>query len=125
MAENFIEPTPGMALFLRTCNSEMQGHGGFQWPQPGGEGLYEFLLAAQEYFHIHIFSSRSHQSGGIEAMQLWFLQHMPKDIPGVPLLHFPTEKPPAFLTLDDRGIQFTGVWPPISDLLHFKPWNKS
>ena len=112
--------------FDGVCHSYTSGwKGATVIPDPPVPGLYEFLLAAQEYFHIHIFSSRSHQSGGIEAMQLWFLQHMPKDIPGVPLLHFPTEKPPAFLTLDDRGIQFTGVWPPIPDLLHFKPWNKS
>jgi hypothetical protein len=37
MTPEFLEPTPGMALFLRTCDALMQGHGGFQWPGVGGE----------------------------------------------------------------------------------------
>ena len=33
-------------------------------------------------------------------------------------------KPPAFLTIDDRAIQFTGIFPDPKDLLDFVPWNK-
>ena len=39
-------------------------------------------------------------------------------------LTFPTEKPPAFLTLDDRALTFDGTWPDITTLQEFKPWNK-
>ena len=39
-------------------------------------------------------------------------------------IKFPTKKPPAFLTLDDRAICFTGEFPDTADLLEFKPWHK-
>ena len=39
-------------------------------------------------------------------------------------LQWPTEKPAAFITIDDRALTFTGVWPAIETLLSFKPWNK-
>lgn len=37
---------------------------------------------------------------------------------------YPTKKPPAFLQIDDRAITFTGKFPPIEQLISFKPWNK-
>ena len=46
------------------------------------------------------------------------------DLPLPNRLKFPTEKPPAFLTIDDRAWCFTGQWPEISDLQNFTPWNK-
>jgi len=39
-------------------------------------------------------------------------------------LHFPLEKPPALVSLDDRAITFMGEWPDIEVLKKFKPWNK-
>jgi hypothetical protein len=39
-------------------------------------------------------------------------------------LEWPTEKPPALVTIDDRAITFTGEWPAMAELLAFKPWNK-
>jgi len=48
------------------------------------------------------------------------------DFPDKPILclDFPREKPPAFITLDDRAAQFNGTWPDIQGLLAFRPWNK-
>lgn len=37
---------------------------------------------------------------------------------------FPTERPPATITIDDRAITFTGEWPDMETLINFKPWNK-
>ena len=39
-------------------------------------------------------------------------------------IEFPTEKPPAMVTLDDRAITFKGIWPDLDELLKFRPWNK-
>lgn len=40
---------------------------------------------------------------------------------------FYDNKPPAFLTIDDRALRFTGNWGdfPVSKLSSFKPWNYS
>jgi len=39
---------------------------------------------------------------------------------------WPTEKPPAMVTIDDRCIPFNGpgTWPSMEELKGFKPWNK-
>ena len=93
-------------------------------------GAMEFLRDAVESFDLWIFSSRSNQPGGIDAMQTWLKEHLIETF-GVEAarslaaqIKLATEKPSAFLTIDDRAIQFTGIWPRPSDLLTFKPWNK-
>lgn len=90
-------------------------------------GMWRFIEAAIQHFDICIHSSRSNQDGGIEAMRSWFLKHASsgyqQDIVKK-WLKFPTEKPPAFLSIDDRAITFTGVWPDPQELRDFRPWNK-
>jgi hypothetical protein len=100
-------------------------------PDEAVPGLFEFLEEASGYFIIQVFSSRSHQPGGIEAMQTWFdiqyklwLGDKWKGDEILPIT-FPTEKPSAFVTLDDRAITFTGQWPDLEVLRKFKPWNKA
>ena len=39
-------------------------------------------------------------------------------------IKFPTKKPAAFLTIDDRAICFNGNFQDPKELLKFKPWNK-
>lgn len=101
-------------------------------------GAVDFLMESVQRFEVHIFSSRSHQPGGIKAMreaiQQWIVDAgWPMQIAvamaqgyGVDsVLHFPTEKPPALVTIDDRAVCFTGMWPSMESLLSFKPWNKA
>ena len=76
-----------------------------------------------EEFIICIFSSRSRYPEGIDAMRVWLVEN------GLSLgelgqIDFPTEKPPAFLTIDDRAITFNGTFPKLSQIRNFKPWNK-
>ena len=81
-------------------------------------GAVDFVNNAQNYFKIVVFSSRSNQAGGIEAMKKWMENH------GFPEVSFATEKPKAFLTIDDRAIRFEGTWFDPEELLKFQPWNK-
>lgn len=74
---------------------------------------------------VQIYSSRSKDAKGVTAMKAWLLKHglhpayLSEDI-----LKFPTQKPAAFLTIDDRAICFEGRFPTSEEMLAFKPWNK-
>jgi len=123
--------------FDGVCHSYTSGWQGAEMvSDPPVKELFEFLLKAQAEFEVHIFSSRSHQAGGIEAMQTWFQKHeaewwgldLEANEDGNPILpiykdlQFPAGKPPAFLTIDDRAWRFTGQFPDIHDLRAFEPW---
>ncbi|HVC48135.1 MAG TPA: 3'-5' exonuclease [Terracidiphilus sp.] len=102
-------------------------------PDPHVPGLFEFLEQAQPYFDIQIFSSRSHQEGGVEAMSAWFIAERRawinnggKPTTDDPLeLKFPKEKPPAFLGIDDRVINFRGEWPDVEEIRGYKTWTQN
>ena len=42
----------------------------------------------------------------------------------VKTVKWPTRKPAAIYTIDDRAHQFTGEWPTLESIASFKPWNK-
>ena len=88
---------------------------------PPVEGAKEFLQDALQHFKVVIYSSRSVYADGPKAMREWM------DSYGLDPFHeieMPLHKPPAFVTIDDRAITFTGKWPSIGELVDFKPWNK-
>ncbi len=109
-------------------------------PDGAVPGAMEYLLnvIGHSGFEAAIYSSRSSQYQGIPAMQRWLekqlLQHISQiNVALEParvkaLVHeeiqWPTAKPPAKVTIDDRAIQFTGAWPAIEELEDFVPWNK-
>lgn len=94
-------------------------------------GAVQFIADAMQHFTVAVYSSRSGQPGGLDAMKqaLW---EWWGDSRGAysetrdefALIQWPTEKPAAMVTIDDRAIQFDGTWPAIADLLAFQPWNK-
>lgn len=99
-------------------------------------GFFDWLNEAWKSFHIVIYSSRSKMPEGLGKMKEWFLEQEYKwltsknpDTGVYPegTITFAHEKPPAFLTIDDRAIRFCGHWdcPELSpeELLRFKPWN--
>lgn len=107
---------------------------------PPTHGAMAFVFNALDNFQVAIFSSRSNAPGGIAAMKEWLAQwmetHLRKDhgLGGGDLreslsavldeIQWPTEKPPALVTLDDRAVTFTGNWPGLDELRAFQPWNK-
>lgn len=107
-------------------------------PDSPVDGVFDFLYNAISYFDVQIFSSRSGQKGGIDAMKDWLFNHeatwlKKRSQSGLPQMRtclalcvsFPNEKPPAMLTIDDRALTFTGNWADFDPkaLLNFKPWN--
>jgi hypothetical protein len=102
---------------------------------PPVPGALLFIFEALKHFDVQVFSSRSNQPGGIEAMRAWLYHYamaimneeMFNDDPMLDWLNqikYPLEKPAALVTLDDRAITFDGTWPSIDSLKAFKPWNK-
>lgn len=118
--------------FDGVCHSYTSGWQGVDViPDPPVDGLFPFLLEAQEHFEINIYSSRSSSVKGRWAMMDWFRNHYKEwlvDYPekeGVELvLKYPATKPPAKVALDDRVLTFEGTWPDLETLIDFKPWNK-
>lgn len=94
------------------------------------EGALEFIKDSVKHFDVAIFSSRSRTPEGIEAMKKWLKLNLAiaygssiaESISSK--ISFPTDKPPAHFTIDDRAMMFTGTFPAISEIKAFKPWNK-
>ena len=91
-------------------------------------GFHIWAIEAKKRFTLCIYSSRSKEPGGIEAMKTWIRAHYPNVKGMEDWFEFPKTKPAAFLTIDDRAICFEGNWfdPKLDpeNLLKFKPWNK-
>jgi hypothetical protein len=110
-------------------------------PDPPVEGFFEWAIEARKYFTLIIHSSRfSGEDGhdGAQAAKEWCHEHMRKWFDAHPEKHeailtdgagplgfgFSATKPPAFLTIDDRGWHFDGTWPDPAELLRFKTWQQ-
>lgn len=98
---------------------------------PITDGAISFMLTALAAgWEVHIYSSRSHQAGGIVAMRNWLrveaegCWYDSPAGPGLENVKFPDHKPSALVTIDDRAITFTGEWPSFDIIKNFKPWNK-
>lgn len=115
-------------------------------------GFFKWAVKANKHFRLYIYSSRSHHEGGILDMMMWLggqaaqegysVTDMADERDGSPLLRllnartanlilfrFSTSKPPAFITIDDRAIQFRGDWNARwlepEHLTRFKPWTQA
>lgn len=97
-------------------------------------GFFEWVERVRHDFKLVIYSSRSKTDDGVLAMSTWLHKHRNDWIIGggdrhqtQPLtFEFAHEKPAAWLTIDDRAIQFTGDWNApcftVDALREFKPW---
>lgn len=93
----------------------------FDGPVPGAVEWLRAMLG--EGFDICVYSSRSKDPRGVAAMQA-ALKVWGMDPDDVDRLDFPTEKPAAWLTIDDRCFRFEGDFPSADWLRRFRPWNK-
>jgi hypothetical protein len=97
----------------------------------------KFIWDATEHFRVAVFSSRSSQPGGVGAMQAWLEKHFcgswgthasfeadRQASKKFSEIEWPTEKPAAMITIDDRALTFDGSWPTIEVLKEFQPWNE-
>lgn len=110
--------------FDGVCTTYASGWQGIDvCPDPPVAGLGFFLSQAIVHFEVHIHGSRSSEEAGRDAMKHWFYTHVGQWL--LDQLHFPEHKPPAFLTIDDRAMQFTGTWPDVQPLLGFQPWTRN
>jgi hypothetical protein len=89
------------------------------------KGFWGWAIKAQDLFRLVVYSSRTKEPGGIEAMQGWLAKEWGRAEP-MPALEFACEKPPAFLTIDDRCVRFDGLWTARNldpeSLRGFQPW---
>ena len=100
------------------------------------DGFFEWAIKAKELFTLVVYSSRSkdlnHQTEMVNWMRdkyvAWYTKSIFNEtIPAfAAIFQFAHEKPPAFLTIDDRAITFNGDWNDAqfdpSALITFKPW---
>lgn len=78
---------------------------------------------AEPEWEVCIYSSRSRQWGGRRAMKAW-LRRWGLEESYLREIRFPTKKPAAYLTIDDRAICFEGTFPSPDEMRAFRPWNK-
>jgi hypothetical protein len=99
-------------------------------------GFFEWVERVREHFKLVIYSSRSKTEDGVVAIWQWLHEQRNKWIKAggqrdlvTPLeITISHQKPPVFLTIDDRAIRFDGDWaaPELDPeaLLAFKPWTQ-
>jgi hypothetical protein len=106
-------------------------------------GALEFIAEAIKHYDVKIHSSRSaakYENSGKRAMNNWLEYWARQILPNseedgwtanavINAICYnkeawPTDKPPAFVTIDDRALTFDGTWPSMQTLKEFKPWNK-
>ena len=94
-------------------------------------GFFEWAQAASKVFKLVVYSSRLKDPDLAQAMKKWLIAKYNtwavKQLEDheVFFFEYAYEKPPAFLTIDDRAIEFRGDWNALDPkkLRQFKPWN--
>ena len=88
-------------------------------PDPPVIGAREAIAKLRENWKVVVYSSRSGQEGGKQAMSDWFVNN------DIQVDELCDHKPPAFIYVDDRGVTFTGNWDKlIDDVNNFIHWMK-
>lgn len=91
---------------------------GFELSDPIVPGAAKFINEVSKEFEVSIYSARSVTSFGQSMMKEYLLR---KNV-DISKLHWPTFKPAAWMTIDDRCICFNGKFPSVEELINFKAW---
>lgn len=99
---------------------------------PPVPGALDFIREAMQHFSVCIYSARSSSPEGRLAMHDYLVENWAKHfgmteeeaMEELVPIRWPLHKPYAFVSIDDRAIQFCGVWPSMETLKTFKPWNR-
>lgn len=88
-----------------------------------------FIVDATKLFDVQVYSCRSASPEGIVAMQEWLPERMEEEaaeqgVDAFDRIGWPTTKPAALVSIDDRGLTFAGGFPDPASLLAFRPWNR-
>ena len=96
------------------------------------KGFFEWAEEAQKHFKLVVYSSRSKDPDQLKLMAMWLYEQRNKWAAAQNTetlmqleIEFASQKPAAWLTIDDRCIRFEGRWEWLRPevLLDFKPWN--
>lgn len=106
-------------------------HGASIIKDPPVPGAIAWLREAVKHFHVCIVSTRSTEADGRKAMREWLgywaaeqRESDKEDLAWLSAIAWPTDKPPAFVTIDDRAITFTGIFPAMEQIRSFKTWQQ-
>lgn len=88
-------------------------------PDPPVSGIKELIDKLKDDFHIYIVSSRCSDEKGCLAIEKYLFEN------NIFYNRVQADKPPAYLTIDDRALTFNGNCDEIYEQIKsFKPWNK-
>ena len=87
---------------------------------PPVDNVREAIQELRKDYRVVVLSSRSHQEGGIPAMKKWLKKY------NIEVDDVVRNKVPATVYVDDRAINFDGVWDKhmIDRIKEFRPWTK-
>lgn len=87
--------------------------------------LRKHLLSLSEYYpNDPEWWTAQVSERGCMTMEPWHIVERETVDQIIKTIKWPTHKPPAMVTIDDRALTFTGEWPSFGEIKGFKPWNK-
>lgn len=105
--------------FDGVVNSYRSGYHDKRLPDDPFPNAFEALSEYLKYFEVYIFSTRCTTEYNIKMIIDWFNE---KGFTETDKLKFTSQKQPSILLIDDRCLQFKGVFPTVEEINNFKPW---